>query len=69
MPGDAHTAVAADMAGMAIGTPREGIKDIDAADVDDPLAVCEYVDGIYDHLRAYEVRYCTYFVPAYALCH
>ena len=57
------------MAGMAIGTPREGIKDIDAADVDDPLAVCEYVDGIYDHLRAYEVRYCTYFVPAYALCH
>lgn len=45
------------MAGIAIGTPREGIKDIDAADVNDPLAVCEYVDGIYDHLRAYETKW------------
>lgn len=55
MMGESYTGIGAGMADMAITTPREGVKDIDSCDVNDPLAVVEYLPEIYDHLRAYEV--------------
>eukprot|EP01051_Picozoa_sp_SAG22_P013226 SAG22_NODE_1457_length_4381_cov_6.147828_2_plen_112_part_00 len=53
------TGIGAGMADMAITTPREGVKDIDSCDINDPLAVVEYLPEIYDHLRQYEVS-CRY---------